>query len=359
MVKPESQKMKRGMVLAAGLGTRLLPITEKCPKPLVPVLNVPNILYSLFLLKRCGIEDVILNLHHLPESIQNFLKAGENWGMHLSYSKETLLLGTGGGVKKAEPFFKKEPFVLVNCDFITNLELSPLIDKHFEQGSKATMILLENAELQAFYGKVGTDKEGYLCSLPTFTKSPPVRTGIFTGVHLLDSSVFQYLHEAPSGINQVLYPALMKDHPKQVRGLYLEKNYWMDTGELQSFWSTSMKLLEKLQSGEGWLREFLKTFGKYEERKPGLWLPEGEAIPENLLWEGPVILGKNCKIGPRTKIGPFAVLGNGSIVGEEAQVTRFVALENSQIPAYQVSSGALQFESTLIPMPSKPAIVGS
>src|SRR6185437_7197518 len=75
------KEIKRGMVLAAGLGTRLLPITEKLPKPIVPVLNVPSILYSLALLERAGIRDVILNLHHLPEKLERFLGDGREWGM--------------------------------------------------------------------------------------------------------------------------------------------------------------------------------------------------------------------------------------------------------------------------------------
>ena len=111
----KGKEIRRAMLLAAGLGTRLLPITEKTPKPLVPVLNVANILYGLFLLKRCGIEEVVLNLHHLPQAIEDYLKDGKPWGMHIEYSREQLLLGTGGGLKKAEAFFNKEPLVLVNC----------------------------------------------------------------------------------------------------------------------------------------------------------------------------------------------------------------------------------------------------
>src|SRR5687768_14967627 len=103
---------KKGMVLAAGLGTRLQPITQKTPKPLVPVLNVPNILHSLYLLKRVGITEIILNLHHLPDQLEQFLGDGSRWGLKLAYSREQQLLGTGGGLKKAEKFFDGQPLVL-------------------------------------------------------------------------------------------------------------------------------------------------------------------------------------------------------------------------------------------------------
>lgn len=342
--------MKKGMLLAAGLGTRLLPITEKLPKPLVPVLNTANVLYGLFLLKRSGVEEVILNLHHLPKQLQDYLGDGKAWGMHLEYSAEQLLLGTGGGLKKAEAFFEGEPLVLINCDFITNADLKPFIEKHQAKKSLASMVLWENAQAQAFYSKVGIDGEGHLCSLPLLTTQNPSRTGIFTGIHLLENEIFQYLEETPSGINQVLYPALMKEKPKRLFGFFLEHAYWYDTGELHTLWATSMKLLKALQAGEGPLREFMKTFGKYEEKKPGIWAPLDTDLPEEVTFHAPVILGKNCTVAARSVIGPFTVLGDHSHVAEEANLTKFVALENSRIPAYQVSGNALHFEERLIPM---------
>ncbi|MBY0370929.1 NDP-sugar synthase [bacterium] len=349
-MKKQMPEIRKGMILAAGLGTRLLPITEKVPKPLVPVLNVANVLYGLFLLKRSGVGEVILNLHHLPDCIRDFLGDGSEWGMRIEYSQETLLLGTGGGLKKAQPFFEKEPFILVNCDFITHADLKPFLRKHQTHRSLASMILWENAQAQAFYSKVGIDGDGRLCSLPLVTTREPVRTGIFTGIHILEPEVFDYLEEVPSGINQVLYPALMREKENRCYGFFLENAYWHDTGELPTFWSASMKLLEALQSGDGPLREFLKTFGKYEEKKPGIWAPAGTALPTNATLHAPLILGENCKIGERCTLGPYTVLGDGSEIADEVSLTKFVALKNSRIPAYQVSGNALQFEERLIPM---------
>ncbi len=342
--------MKKGMLLAAGLGTRLLPLTQKLPKPLVPVLNVANVLYGLFLLKRSGIDDVILNLHHLPTLIQDYLGNGKDWGMRLEYSSESLLLGTGGGLKKAESFFEGESLALINCDFITNADLKPFIEKHEAKKSLASMVLWENAQAQAFYSKVGIDGEGHLCSLPLLTTQEPVRTGIFTGIHLLENEIFKYLEETPSGINQVLYPALMKEKPQRLFGFFMENAYWYDTGELRTLWATSMKLLKALQAGEGPLREFMKTFGKYEEKKPGVWVPMGTSLPTGVNFQGPVILGKDCSVASRCTIGPCVVLGDGTQVAEEANLSRFVALEHSRIPAYQVSANALHFEERSIPM---------
>ncbi len=342
--------IRKAMLLAAGLGTRLLPITEKTPKPLVPVLNAANVLYGLFLLKRSGIEEVVLNLHHLPEAIETALGDGSKFGLKIHYSREQLLLGTGGGLKKAQPFFGKEPLVLVNCDFITNTDLLPFIEKHRAQKSLATMLLWENAQAQAFYSKVGVDGEGHLCTLPLLSTGTPARTGIFTGIHILENKAFDYLEEVPSGINQVLYPQLMKDEPERVFGFFLDKAYWYDTGELRTLWSTSIKLLTALKNGEGLLREFMKTFGGYEEKRPGVWAPTSVTLPKEAVFHGPAVIGENCTIGPRTVIGPYAVLGDNSAVAEEAQLTRFVGLAGSKIAAYQASECALLYEDRLIPM---------
>lgn len=349
-MKKKSEGIRKGMLLAAGLGTRLLPITEKLPKPLVPVLNVANVLYGLFLFKRSGIDEVILNLHHLPDCLQSYLGDGSAWGMKLEYSKEQLLLGTGGGLKKAEPFFDGEPLVLINCDFITNVDLRPFIEKHRANKALCSMLLWENAQAQAFYSKVGIDGEGHLCSLPLLTTKPPVRTGIFTGIHILENEAFSYLEEVPSGINQVLYPALMKEKPEKVFGYFMENAYWYDTGELQTLWSTSMKLLKGLESGEGPLREFLKTFGRYEEKKPGVWAPQGVTLPANVTFTGPVIVGKDCKIAAGAVLGPYTVIGDDTEVAEETNLSRFVALPGAKVPAHQASASSLQIEERSIPM---------
>src|SRR5690606_23168385 len=112
---------------------------------------------------------------HLPDPIERYLGTGEAWGMRLAYSREQLLLGTGGGLKKAESFFDGEPLILINCDFITNADLKGFIQKHQAARSLCSMVLWENAQAQAFYSKVGIDGEGHLCSLPLLTIGEPVR----------------------------------------------------------------------------------------------------------------------------------------------------------------------------------------
>jgi NDP-sugar pyrophosphorylase family protein len=344
-----SQPISKGMILAAGLGTRLQPITHKVPKPLVPVLNIPNILYSVDLLARAGVRDIVVNVHHLREQLIRFLGDGAKWGVRLSFSQEEILLGTGGGVKKAEAHFDSQPFVLTNSDFITDGDLSEFLTQHFERRSLATMLLLDDPRLAPFYSKVGVDSASRLCSLPILTTRAPDRAGIFTGVHLLDASTLQHLQPVPSGINQILYPALMRDQPDRVFGSFLRRGYWLDTGDLHFLWDTSMRLLERLTEKDAWLQGVLSRYGGYQEIEPGLWSADGVRPATSFKWTGPVVLGRGCAIDRDAHIGPFTVVGNASQVGSGARLTRSVLLPGAFVPAGESLSGVLRFEGQSLP----------
>ncbi len=340
-----SASVQKGMILAAGLGTRLHPITHKVPKPLVPVLNIPNILYSIDLLARAGVKDIVINVHHLRKHLMNALSDGKKWNVHLTYSQEEVLLGTGGGVKKAEAHFQGKPFLLTNSDFITDANLTSFVSEHFKRKSLASMLLIDDARLAPFYSKVGTDGSSQLCSLPSLTTKAAARTGIFTGLHLIDSEMLKHLQPVPSGINQILYPKLMKENESQVFGSYLEGSFWLDTGDLHFLWDTSMRLLHKLTEGQAWLKSVLATYGKTREVKPGLWCAEGVSLDDKVDWKGPVVVGTGCTIDAKTQIGPYSVIGEGSRVGAGCRLQKSVLLPNSRVTAGTDLESGLWFES--------------
>ncbi|MCB0403862.1 MAG: nucleotidyltransferase family protein, partial [Bdellovibrionales bacterium] len=200
--------IKKAMILAAGLGTRMAPVTDSIPKPLVPILNIPNIIHNIQLLTHAGIEEIVINTFHLGSKLAEALGDGTSLGVQLHYSVEETLLGTGGGVKHAEKLLGNEAFVLCNSDLITDLDLNAAIDFHFSHEALATMVLLDDAKKKRRYANVGTDEAGRLCQLPSKTTRAPNRTGIFTGIHILQPDAHRYLKPVFSGINQVLYPQL-------------------------------------------------------------------------------------------------------------------------------------------------------
>src|ERR1700722_5330526 len=113
----------RAMVMAAGGGTRLRPLTQQVPKPMVPIANRPVLEYTLLNLKRHGITDIILNLHAYPEQIKNYFGDGARWGLRLTYSHEPTLLGTAGGVKNVETFLNQGTFIVMSGDGLTDANL--------------------------------------------------------------------------------------------------------------------------------------------------------------------------------------------------------------------------------------------
>lgn len=334
------------MILAAGLGTRLLPITKEIPKPLVNVLNVPNILHSLYLLHRSGIKEVILNLHHLPEQLETFLGDGSRWGMHLEYSREKTLLGTGGGVKKAAPFFGKDRFVLVNCDFVADVELRLLIERHINHNALGTMVLYQHPEKEKLYSRVGVDGNGRLCSLPRLETKAPAQTGIFTGIHILEAETLACLEENPCGINEILYPHLMKEEPDRVFGDFTKAGYWYDTGDLPALLCATTGLLDALAAGDPMMTGIMRAWGGYEEKRKGVWMPAGERLPQGVEIVAPAVIGRDCQFGKQVKLGPHVVLDDNSVVGDKARLSKFLGIKNPRIASNEVSEGVIQYHQS-------------
>ena len=131
----------KAMVLAAGQGTRLRPLTDHTPKALIPVAGRPMIEYSLLLLRHYGIRDIIINLHHLGDQIESYLGTGKQWGLEITYSKELELLDTGGGLLKAKPFLQEGTFIVINTDVLIDLSLSDLLAFHEKNRAVATLVL--------------------------------------------------------------------------------------------------------------------------------------------------------------------------------------------------------------------------
>lgn len=306
--------IQKGMILAAGLGTRLSPITNSIPKPLVPVLNLPNIVHAIHLLKRSGVKEIVINLHHLAEQIREYLGSGDRFGVRIHYSIENELLGTGGGVKKAEHLFCGDPIVIVNCDFICDFDLYAALKRHFERKAVATMILTKTKES---YTPVYFDDQGHLTGIGN--GSGPFAT--FTGIHVLSSSALSLLRPAFSGINHDLYPTLA-----QSRGAYVDfvRGFWLDTGDTRAIFESSLQLLDRLPSS-GVLRESITRNLDYCETEPNVWIPSGKKIGEGVVIRGPSVIGSPELLSKGASI-TRAVLSPETIIDGACVIENVIAL---------------------------------
>lgn len=218
----------KAMLLAAGLGTRLRPLTNHTPKPLIPVNGIPLIFYNLALLKKYGITKVVINLHYLGNQIRGLLGDGRKYGFNFEYSHEKKILGTGGGIKKAEKFLKNGPFLVLNGDIIADVNLEKLIAAHQKLKPLATLVVrpLKNKK----YGKVHVKGEKIVSILepaPRFVKTTPC---FFTGIHVLESHFLktQKRGEKSCVIRQGYIPTLKKG---ETIGAFMQTTgYWNDLG---------------------------------------------------------------------------------------------------------------------------------
>ena len=204
----------RAIILAAGRGSRLRPLTDTVPKPLVPAGGKPLIEHGLALLKAHGITDVVINVHHLREKIIAELGDGARLGMHLQYSVEEKLIDSGGGIRQAAQFMdrnqteadKDTPLLVLNADVVTDVSLTRLLAEHHRSEASISLVLRNDPKAEA-YGLFGTDKEG--------------RIRRFLGKGAPAAGLDEYMFASV----QVLKPAILREMPPEgafstMRGLY-------------------------------------------------------------------------------------------------------------------------------------------
>ncbi len=202
----------RAMVLAAGLGTRLRPLTNDRPKALVDVGGRPVITYNLALLRHFGIHDVVINLHHHGDALRAALGDGSAFGLRITYSPEDPLLDTGGGIKHAEGSLAGDDFLVLNSDTIIDLPLDRLIASHRARNAAATLVLRRDPE-QARYGEIEIDGDARIrrfLGIPPVVREP-VTAFMFAGAHVMSPAVFRFMPAAggPFSMTHDTYPAML------------------------------------------------------------------------------------------------------------------------------------------------------
>lgn len=219
----------KAMILAAGLGTRLRPLTDVTPKPLLPVAGTPMIVWNLLLLKRHGIRDVVINLHHLGDIIRQALGDGSALGMRLIYSYEPVILGTGGGIKQAEPHFQGEPVLVLNGDTLFELDLGAVMAFHRERAAAATLVLRQDPDA-ARWGLVEVTDRAEIVRITGRGRSAPTVTAarMFAGIHILHPRLLHYL---PADTECSIIDAYVKGIQDEERILGFDfDGFWSDVG---------------------------------------------------------------------------------------------------------------------------------
>jgi mannose-1-phosphate guanylyltransferase len=231
----------KAMILAAGLGTRLRPLTNDQPKALVEVAGRTLLEITLTRLSRFGVHDVIVNVHHFADLVVSYLKAHNNFGMHIEISREEELLDTGGGLKKAGWFLRDdagrdEPFLLHNVDVISTTDLSRMVKIHMEKHALATLAtqeretsryLLFNEELELCGRKAGRDKEAEIVR-----SSGNLQPLAFSGIHVISPRFLGKISE--DGAFSIIASYLrLAGEGERIQGFRADEYYWRDLGKLK------------------------------------------------------------------------------------------------------------------------------
>ena len=228
------------LVLTAGLGTRLRPLTDVRAKPAIPVAGEPMIRRIISWLAAHGVTDLVLNLHYRPETLTAVVGDGTDLSVRVRYSWEPRILGSAGGPRQALPLVAADPFLVVNGDTIADVDLAKLTAAHDTSDAIVTLALVPNHEFHR-YGGVLLDREGRVTG---FVNRGPSAEGSYhyIGVQVVQGAAFDAVPEgeAARSIGGV-YDALMHRQPGSVRGFVSDAEFW-DVGTIEDYWRTSTAL---------------------------------------------------------------------------------------------------------------------
>lgn len=230
----------RAMLFAAGLGTRLRPLTNDRPKALVEVGGRTLLEWALLKLKASGVEKVVINVHHFAGMVREFLRSRENFGLDIAISDESaLLLDTGGGLKKAQPFLEGEhPFLVMNVDVLSTIDLNELYDFHLSSGAVATLavrdrptsryLLFDNAMSLRGWQNVKTGEVKYCGSeVELSSKLTPLA---FSGIHVISPAFFSFMPSAQRPYS-IITAYLEAGSAQLIKGFRHDADFWLDVGK--------------------------------------------------------------------------------------------------------------------------------
>jgi mannose-1-phosphate guanylyltransferase len=319
------------MVLAAGLGTRLRPLTFEISKPMVPVLDRPVMEHILDLLERHSFTEVVANLHYFPDSIR------EHFGSRVSYHYEPELLGTAGGVRACAEFLGEDSFLVISGDALTDIDLQAMAARHAQAGGIATLAVKQVPDTREF-GVVLHDRDGRVTG---FQEKPDPEEALSDlgncGIYMFKPAIFDYFPERPFvDWAQDVFPALLDgDVPFHIHEV---REYWNDVGSLAELRRATFDAL----GGD------LHLQVEGEELRPGVIVAGGTALPETTEIEGAAWIGHDVEIGAGVRLMGPVVLGDGARVGERAQLRSSIVFPGTEIAPESILIGAITGHSNIL-----------
>lgn len=304
------------MIMAAGLGTRLMPLTGAIPKPMVPIAGYPAIGHILRHLRRHDIVEVVINLHHLPETIRGFFGDGSSLGMSIHYSFEEELMGTAGGVKNNQSFLGGGTFLIMSGDSLTDIDLDAVLAAHRESGGVSTVVT-KRVDDPSEYGVVVTDGARRVLGFQEKPAREDARSDLCNcGIYVFEPEIFDSIPaDTFYDFGRQVFPDLLEGGvPFHA---YTTDRYWNDVGSLVEYREGNFDALA------GHVRVDMPGSRVGE----GVWADETSVISPDARVVGPVVIGTGCVIEGGTEVVGPVVLGDGVKLSAGCRVTRSVLWE--------------------------------
>jgi NDP-sugar pyrophosphorylase family protein len=330
----------KAMILAAGFGTRLFPLTIDRTKPAIPFLGKPLVGYVAEYVSKFGFKDIVVNLHHQPDSVISALGDGSRFGVHIEYTREEpKILGTAGALDNARKFLEDETFLIINGKIITDIDIAAALETHRSSGALATMILKPNVKRERF--TVVDVNDGFVTGFGDYAQPlteaeirdaehEPASPLMFTGIHILEPKVFDYI---PRGVYSDIVPTFYS--PALEKGekiaAHVTSNEWYELSTIPRYLDISLTMMNSVNV----------CLGNRCEIEPS------SNIRDSVLWDD-VIVSEDTSLY-RTIIADGVTIGPGEHFENAAIVRAEMVRSCEEIPE-KAPKGYIQGDNYIVPL---------
>lgn len=321
----------RAMVLSAGYGTRLWPLTEDRTKPAIPILGKPLVGYVAEYLAGYGVDEIVVNLHHRPESVRTALGDGSSFGVRIHYVEEPEILGTSGALDNARELLENQTFIVINGKIITDIDLNAAMATHLRTRALATLILLPNYKRERF--SVVETENGFVTRFGGMPGAAVVEKTpmMFTGIQIMEREIFSYI---PRG---VFSHSVTDVYPQAIAkgeriAAHVGSGKWRELSTLRRYLDISLEMLqerdEKISAGSGTV------------------ISEQAHVERAVLWDG-VRVSAGARIS-RAVLADDVFVAPNEVIENAVVVPR--SLVEGKIPPEKAMKGGIQGENFVVPL---------